>query len=116
MKTRLNSIIAAAFTLVLLVGNVSAKGNETGTRKVASSHESMKETSLQLENWMKDQHIWDVNNVFILKENAERKIDIENWMKDQRKWDVKTQLDLTLENEPKLKLQDWMKNEAVWKV
>jgi hypothetical protein len=136
MKTKMNHLVAVAiFALLILGGNVSAKGTEI----IASSHESIKEqalviedwmlnennwnntaylsltnemeNSLELENWMITENNWE--NWFLMEANqnvAEETIELENWMTDQNVWTVQ----VTQENESKLAMEDWMNNENNW--
>ena len=67
MKTRINQLVVVAlFALLMLVGNVSAKGTELDV----SSLENMEDSELMMEEWMIDQDFWNTTDfafeVFLL--------------------------------------------------
>lgn len=111
MKTTLKKLAAGAFiALLLLGGNVQAKGTEVNV----SSHENI-ETSLKLESWMTSEKIWnntfDINLVYVLE--MEENLKIENWMTDEGTWKVNNLLEE--ENDQGLVIEDWMISEKTWK-
>ena len=58
MKTIVKQLATGTFlTFLLLVGNVNAEGTETNTL-----NSEIIETSLQVENWMTDETIWNTNS------------------------------------------------------
>jgi hypothetical protein len=111
MKTTLKKLAATAFiALLLLGGNVQAKGTEVNV----SSHENI-ETSLKLESWMTSEKIWNnnfnINLVFVLE--TEESLKVENWMTNEETWEVSDVL--AEENEKSLVIEDWMTSEKTWK-
>uniref|UniRef100_UPI0032174222 hypothetical protein n=1 Tax=uncultured Draconibacterium sp. TaxID=1573823 RepID=UPI0032174222 len=102
MKTRISRIVAALFFAILITGNVSA----TEHKIEASSHENTQEASLELENWMTDENIWNTSD-FQFAVVPEATLEVENWMTSMNLWDVQSET---------LNLEYWMTNEDVWKV
>ena len=112
MKTTMKQLAAGTFiALLLLVGNVNAKGTET----IASGHESI-ETSLQIEKWMTDEFLWNSNVVSIsdFSQETESTIEIENWMTSPEIWDPTT--GFIEETETGMELEGWMTSEIKWNV
>ena len=108
MKTTMKQLAAGTFiALLLLVGNVNAKGTET----IASGHEST-ESSLQIEKWMTNEFLWNSNSVniseFVLE--TETTIEIESWMTNLEIWTPVA--GLIEETESALQLESWMISEA----
>ena len=104
MKTTVKQIAAVTFiALILLVGNAKADGTET----IASSHENI-ETTLQLENWMTDETIWNTNSLEFVQE-TEATLELENWMINDDKWNTEnTYIETELTVEP------WMIDNNIW--
>ncbi len=110
MKTTINKLTAAAiFAFILLAGNVRAEGNDA----TASSLENITETSLQMENWMTDENIWNVTATTTFADETEAQLEMENWMTNDSTWDVKAQLS---ETETGLQIERWMVNEKIWNI
>lgn len=111
MKTTINKLTAAViFAFILLAGNVKAEGNDA----TASKLENIKETSLQMENWMTDSHIWNVKAADTFSVEAEAGLEMENWMTNDSTWEVNpSQLN---ETETGLQLEDWMTNDKIWNI
>lgn len=106
MKTKMKQLSTGAILgLLLLVGNVNAKGTEVK----ASGHEN-NETSLTLENWMIDDNIWNkkAESIVWFEEAIDEKIEIENWMTSNNTWEEKTSIGFKTETEKKLQLETWM--------
>jgi hypothetical protein len=110
MKTTMKQLTAATFiALILLVGNVNAKGTEANT----SGHENI-ETSLQLENWMTNEAIWNKNTATVADfvQEVETTLELENWMTNSETWNsTYTFVD---ETETGMSLESWMMNERIW--
>ena len=110
MKTTMKQLAAGTFiALILLVGNVKAEGTEIK----ASSHESI-ETTLQLENWMTNETIWNtnaINNSEFVQE-TETNLEIENWMTNDKVWNLNNSF--VEETETGLELESWMTNDEAW--
>jgi len=110
MKTTMKQLAAGTFiALILLVGNVKAEGTEVK----ASGHESI-ETSLQLENWMTNEAIWNTNtaNDAVFVQETETKLDLENWMTNSDIWN--SSYKYLEESETGMSLESWMMNEKIW--
>lgn len=130
MKTRISQLaIALFFALFLVAGNVNATDREVK----ASSHENI-EATLEFENWMIDENVWNTSS-FYHAEATESALEIENWMTNEIVWDVQIE-SLTIENwmvdqdiwnvnsfanieketEQSLDTENWMVNETIWKI
>ena len=110
MKTTMKQLTASTFiALLLLVGNVNAKGTEAK----ASRHENI-ESSLQLENWMTDEAIWNTNTARFteLVQETETTLEFENWMTNSETWN--SIYNFVEETETGMSLENWMMNEKVW--
>ncbi len=134
MKTTMKHIAAGTFiALLLIVANVKAEGTEI----TASSHEAI-ETTLQLENWMTDETVWNTNSLDILEfvpeteasleledwmtktelinlnnsfiEEIETGLELEGWMTCDKLWNKNT-----INDEPELPVESWMINDNLWK-
>jgi len=139
MKARFNlKTVALVIAVIFTVGTANATEKLTK----ASSRENIVETSLQLENWMTDDNIWNKSSAFNYSEVADSKLEIENWMTnsdvwstsekfvyneisdaslemenwmtDVFAWNVKVPSHFENENETELQLENWMVNENVW--
>jgi len=109
MKTTMKNLAAAAFiAFLLIVGNVKAEGTETKATSQAV------ETSLQLENWMISETIWNTKPAanFAVVQETENSLKLENWMTSASVWNS----NIIFENvtETKLELENWMTNDKVW--
>ncbi len=112
MKTGIKQLSALAiFAIILLAGNVKAEGNKA---ILASSLETTEETSLQLENWMTNEAVWNTNTTAIIVNEADAELELENWMVDDTNWEVMPRL--VQETDNKLELEQWMFNESNWKI
>jgi hypothetical protein len=110
MKTTMKELAAGTFiALLLLVGNVKAEGTETK----ASSHESI-ESTLQLENWMIDEAIWNSNSLNISEfvQETETGMDLETWMTSSETWNFNT--NFVEETEAGMEVESWMTSEDIW--
>jgi len=110
MKTTMRKLTAGAFVaFLLLVGNVRADGTELK----ASSRENI-ETTLQLENWMINETIWNTNSISIADfvQETEVSLEIENWMTREETWKVGELF--VEETEAGMKLESWMTSENTW--
>ena len=119
--------------LLLLVGNVKAEGTEVK----ASGRENI-ETTLQIENWMTNDAIWNANtlNTTNFVQETEVGLELENWMTNSESWNAgynfveETETGLSLENwmiyqkiwdlnttdyETELTVESWMTNNNIWK-
>ena len=110
MKTLVQQIAAGTFiALILLVGNVKAEGTET-----KASRQINIESTLQLENWMTDESVWNTNsldmNDFI--QETESVLELESWMTSRKTWNSKNHFFNV--SEFAMELEDWMINEEAW--
>lgn len=100
MKTTLKQITAGTFiALLLMVGNVKASETEATSLKAT-------ETSLQLENWMTNETIWNTNS-FV--QETEKGMELESWMTSDETWKVED-----MDVEPELTVENWMINDNIW--
>jgi hypothetical protein len=112
MKTTMKHLAAGTFiALLLLVGNVNAEGTETK----ASNHESI-ESTLQLENWMTDESVWNANSLNIVEfaQETEAGMDLETWMTNSETWNVSN--NFVEETVTGLEIENWMTSEETWNV
>ncbi|MBN1987436.1 MAG: hypothetical protein JW761_14085, partial [Prolixibacteraceae bacterium] len=110
MKTTVHQIAASTFiALLLMVINVKAEGTETK----ASSHATI-EATLQLENWMTDETIWNSNwiNKTEFFQETEATLVLEDWMTNTQSWNLNA--GFAEEIETGLELENWMINEGIW--
>jgi hypothetical protein len=106
MKNILKITAGTFIAILLLVGH--AKASEIKTS--ASSHEAI-EITLQLENWMTDETIWNTNSLEFVVE-TETSLELENWMTNSESWNLNNIF--VNEAELALELEDWMSNDATW--
>lgn len=110
MKTRISQITAIAlFALIILVGNVNAKGTEL----VASNHENI-EIALELENWMTNANFWDTEDNMVIETANEATLELESWMTNKNIWELENQIKLETETEQILTFEPWMTNKNTW--
>ena len=108
MKTKISQIAAVVlFALFIFAGNAKADG----LKKDASSHENI-EATLNIENWMINENIWDTKEVIICESENEEALPLENWMTNENLWDLETEVGT--ETEQNLAIEPWMINENVW--
>ena len=108
MNKRISQLAAITlFSLILLVGNVNAKGTEIA----ASSHEVV-ETTLELENWMINDNLWETNNILGLENANEESLELESWMTNDEAWELENTFET--EKEQPLVIEPWMTNENIW--
>ena len=108
MKTRFGQIAAITFfALFISVGNASADGIE----KSASSHENMEE-SLEIENWMVNENLWDVDDLVTIESTTDETLELEDWMLDNKTWGMENTIEL--ETEEALVVESWMTDENTW--
>lgn len=108
MKTTMKQLATVTFlAFLLLSGNANAHG--TAVKHVCFEES---ESTLQVESWMTNESIWEVNSAVITEftEEAEAGSAIEDWMTDYNIWNVKT-----TENEPELSIEPCMISHKIWK-
>ena len=107
MKATVKQIAAGTFiALILMVGNVKAEGTE-----IKASNSEIIETTLQLENWMTDETIWNTNSLEFVQE-TEASLELENWMTNAESSNINSNLIEDAETESEL--EDWMTDDATW--
>lgn len=112
MKTTIKQLAALAiFSVILLAGNRNAEAHELVT---ASSLETTVETTLEMENWMTDEAIWNTATTEIVFEEADSELEMESWMTDATNWEVAPKF--VMETEAGLEMENWMVNENNWKI
>jgi hypothetical protein len=112
MKTTIKQLAALTiFSIIFLTGNVSAKGNKAIT---ASSLETTVETTLEMENWMVDEAIWNTNVTEIMVAETDSELELEGWMTDASNWKVAPQV--VMETEAGLELENWMVCDDNWRI
>ena len=110
MKTTMKQLATAAvLAFQLLTGNANAHGTAV---KHVGSEES--ESTLQLESWMTNEFIWEVNSAVITEfaEETESEQIVENWMINTEIWNFNGAL--TEETETGLAVEDWMTDYDIW--
>jgi hypothetical protein len=110
MKTTMKQLATATFiALLLLVVNVKAEGTE----KIASINESI-ETTLQIENWMTDETIWNTDSFSNDEyyQETEAGLELESWMTNAKTWNF--EFDFLQVTEARLALENWMTSEETW--
>ena len=110
MKTLMKQLTGGAFlAFLLLAGNVKADGTEIN----ASGHERI-ETTLQLENWMTDEAVWNINFDYAAEfaTETETMLELENWMTNEIIWNPI--LMENVETEKALEIEPWMTSESIW--
>lgn len=110
MKTTMKQFTAGTFiALLLLVGNVKAEGTELK----ASGHENI-ETTLQIENWMTNDAIWNANTLKTtgFEQETETGLELENWMTNSETWNA--HYNFVEETETGMSLESWMMNQKIW--
>ncbi len=114
MKTRMNQLVVVAlFALLMLGGNVSAKGTEANV----SSLGNVEEPALLIEDWMIDSNYWNASGLnFEMSDVTEESLKLEDWMISEDNWKVKpVSVFEGTDNEQKLAFESWMIDENVWK-
>jgi hypothetical protein len=112
MKTTVKQLTAGTIiALLLLVGNVNAKGTEAK----ASGHENI-ETSLQIEKWMTNEVIWNstTQTISTINQESETSLELENWMTNAETWNFNNSF--VEETEAGLEIEAWMTNTETWNV
>jgi hypothetical protein len=112
MKTTVKQLTAGTIiALLLLVGNVNAKGTEAK----ASGHENI-ETSLQIEKWMTNEVIWNstTQTISTINQESETSLELENWMTNAETWNFNNSF--VEETEAGLEIETWMTNTETWNV
>ena len=111
MKTSVKHLAAATlFALLIMVGNTNARAAKVETIAPET------ETIFEIENWMIDENIWELEPIIELEivEEADLELELEDWMISDEIWD---NIELIVEEkETDLIVEDWMVSEQIWDV
>ena len=111
MKTSVKQLAAGTILAILImVGNTNAKATEV------KSLTPVTETSFDIENWMIDETVWEIQapmNFEIVNE-TETDLELENWMTSEDTWNSTESI--IEEKETELMVEDWMFSEKIWDV
>ena len=111
MKTTMKQLAAGTIIALLLTAiNVHAEGKEAAK---ASSLKAT-ETTLELENWMIDDNIWNEISTFNFEEATDEALNLENWMTSNTVWENVQNMEVKTDKENELKLENWMTDTTVW--
>ncbi len=112
MKTTMKQIAAGTIlALLIIAGNVQAKGTEVTTTGLETV-----EVAMELENWMIDDNIWNKRPLTWVADEADENLRLESWMTSEMTWEVNNSNTKTvIEKENTLKLENWMINENTWR-
>ncbi len=111
MKTSMKQLAAGTILgLLLLAVNVRAEGKEVTK---ASSLENS-EATLELENWMIDETVWNIESSFIMEESTEESLVLEDWMISNETWNNIQSMETETELESLMELECWMTDSMVW--
>lgn len=110
MKTQIKQVTAATL-IVLIFMAVGIKANAS-TTKLTNSNNT--ETTLQLEDWMIDETIWNASEEAIFVSETDVALEVENWMTNHRIWHAHHHFQF--DTELTLEMESWMTDEAIWTV
>lgn len=68
------------------------------------------EKALELENWMVDEKVFDLQFIAI---DVEEPLELEDWMKNE-KYFTNSTVDFLAENKECLKIESWMMDKKIW--
>ena len=112
MKTTLKQLAAGTFlTILLMVGNLNAKATE-----LKSSTATTIETTLDVENWMIDETVWDIKSFvnYEIVGETETALELEYWMTCEETWNLED--NFVDETETELIVEDWMISKSIWNI
>ncbi len=110
MKTTINQLAAITlFALLFFVGNVNAKGTELDALNQIETEET-----LEIENWMVSDNIWDSGTTYIFEKANEIYLELESWMTEDSIWETNKTINTDTEIEKELTIAPWMVNENIW--
>lgn len=110
MKTTVKQLATVTFlAFLLLTGNANA--HRTAVKHVCFEES---ESMLQLESWMTNEFIWEVNSDVITEFIEETGLEqiVENWMINTEIWNFNSAF--TEETETGLAVEDWMTDYDIW--
>ena len=120
MKTNRIKIYEMMFSMLFFVIIITASLNVNATELPRmSAVEIETEATPEVENWMIDNNIWNINNnanSFMVEQEMDPELKVEPWMFDE-KYFVKSSLEIPLvEIEEPVKLEGWMLNKIYWNI
>ncbi|WP_346854171.1 hypothetical protein [uncultured Draconibacterium sp.] len=110
MKATMKKLATATIIAIfVLTGTINAKAIDTKHIKC-----QLIESSLQLEDWMTDETLWNTFSTEMTEFATETETDmeIENWMTNTKVWNFSN--NFGIESETSLDLEAWMTNETTW--
>ena len=111
MKTTMKQLAAGTIlALLLMVINVRTEGKEAAK---ALSLETT-ETTLELENWMMDNNVWNETSTFNFEAANDEALNLEDWMTSEITWEKVQSMETKTEKDNDLKLENWMTEAIVW--
>ncbi len=113
IKLSIRQIVPALFFILLILGgNVNAKGTEVA---IASGLENTVESEMIVEDWMVNENYWNVaESTFGYTVENDADLQVENWMTDENTWTLSSVVSLEEETENELTLDNWMVNTDYW--
>ena len=111
MKTSVKQLAAGTLlALLIMVGNTNAIGTEV------ESLTPEIEAIFDIENWMIDENLWEIQAPinFEIVEETEIDLELETWMTSEEIWNTTT--NIIEEKDSELIVEDWMLSEKVWDV
>ncbi|MDX8337698.1 hypothetical protein SLH46_00800 [Draconibacterium sp. IB214405] len=110
MKTTVKQLTTATFIALFLIAiGVQAQGTTTKHSVYKAT-----ETSLQLEEWMTDETVWNTSDMEFFALETETTPEVEAWMTDNKIWEVNS--DFCNEQESAMKVENWMTDLETWDV
>lgn len=111
MKTTISQLAAITlFSLIILVGNVNAKGTELDVINFVTVEEN-----LELEDWMTNETLWANEATIYIEQEIDDNLKMEDWMLNENNWNFTTPIIIEKEADEKLDIEPWMTNEIIWK-
>lgn len=104
MKTRIGLVALVLIILTTLSSSVNAHKYNCK----ASGHEKMVEQPLDVESWMLNEKVWDLNQSFVLSSEMDETLEIEKWMMDSFSFETLASKDECLE------IESWMIDNESW--
>lgn len=110
MKTTVKQLSTVTFIALFLIA-IGVRAEGTTTKH--SVYEAT-ETTLQLEEWMTNETIWNTTDMELFVQETEANLEVEAWMTNHRTWHA--HFNLFNETESGLELENWMINEFTWEI
>ena len=110
MKTTLKQLAAATF--IVLIAMAISINTDASTTKLINANNT--ETTLELEDWMTNETIWNASEMAFYTSETDAELEIENWMTNHRTWHTHSRV--YFETELALEMENWMTDETTWTV